>query len=429
MQISSFSPDFPNLFCKTYVYLQQKTDEIMRKLYITLLIALAILPVSAQNVAQIKTEIDSLLAVHPLMRWASMGIHVYDATADTVLYSHDAKKLHRPASTTKLFTCATVLKNLGADYGIKTTISTTGKIHKHRVNHERRHVLEGDLYIKGNFDPAFSQADMDTLIMRLKDLEIDSISGNIYADLSMKDSLLTGYGWCWDDTGDDSPLLSPLVIDKDTCFISKFISGLQADGINVSGFGSVSSHPTEYTILAEKCRAISELLPQCLKSSDNRYAESFLYQLGNLNNKDYDSASDALFYVNQLIDSLGVDKHDYRLVDGSGLSFYNAITPETEVALLKYVLQESDFYEIFRDALPISGQDGTLKNRMKESPSAGKVYAKTGSLTGTYALAGYIYPENGHTYIFSLMNDGVPAGEGTGIRELQDQVLNVLCSY
>lgn len=429
MQISAIYLYFPNLFYKTSVYLHLKIDEIMKKILIILLVTFNCLSVPAQNITKIQYEIDSLLAVHPLMQWASMGIHVYDASSDSVIYSHEAGKLHRPASTTKLFTCATVLKNLGADYGIKTTIATTGEVHKRRVNHERRHILEGDLFIKGNFDPAFTSADMDTLIMRLKELEIDSIAGNVYADMSMKNRTLAGYGWCWDDTGDDSPLLSPLVVDKDTCFISKFIEKLSDDGIRIAGCIGDSILPADYSVLAEKCRPLSELLPQCLKNSDNRYAESFLYQLGNLNTKDYDNANDALIYVNELIDSLGFPKNAYRLVDGSGLSFYNAITPEIEVALLNYIFRECDFYEIFRDALPVSGLDGTLKNRMKDTPASGKIYAKTGSLTGTYALAGYIYPENGHTYIFSLMNDGVPAGEGTGIRELQDLILNVLCSY
>lgn len=372
-----------------------------------------------------REQIDSLIAHHEIQQ-ASIGILVYDVTADTILYSQDAQKLHRPASTTKLFSIATALKSLGADYGFRTSVYGTGEIKKHKIQGQKKHVLEGDLWVKGSFDPAFTTADLDTLLINLQAQNIDSISGNLYADVSLKTRTLSGYGWCWDDTGDDSPLLSPLVVDKDTCFMTKFMTGLNSLGIRISGTLGDSICPTKATLLAEKCRTLSELLPHCLKTSDNRYAESILYQLGNLNDISYDKTDVSLAFVNELLTNLGCQDLSYRFVDGSGLSFYNMVTPEVEVALLKYVYQESDFYEVFKEALPISGVDGTLKNRMKGTAAEGVVYAKTGSLTGTYALAGFLYRSDGHVLIFSIMNDGVPVGKGTAIRNLQDSILVVL---
>lgn len=377
----------------------------------------------AQENRTLRTELDSIINNYPLMQQASLGIMVYDATAETLLYNMDEKKLHRPASTTKTFTCATALKNLGPDYGIRTSIYGTGKIHSHHIDGQRKNVLEGDLWVKGNFDPAFSSADLDTLLMGLQAHHIDSIAGNIYADMTMKNRTLAGYGWCWDDTGDDSPLLSPLVLDKDTCFMTKLTMGLENLGIGIRGTVGDSILPHDAQLLAEKCRTLQEILPHCLKTSDNRYAESILYQLGNLNDTNYDKTEMCISFVNQLIESLGFSEQEYRLVDGSGLSFYNMITPEVEVALMNYIYKETDFFEIFKEALPISGVDGTLKNRMKGSKAEGRVYAKTGSLTGTYALTGYLFREDGHVLLFSMMNDGVPAGKGTEIRNLQDAIL------
>lgn len=373
-----------------------------------------------------KELIDSLIANHPVMKQASLGLLIYDSTADSVLYSLDAQKLHRPASTTKTFSCATALKHLGANYVIKTSVYATGEVRKQKVNGVKKHILEGDLWVKGNFDPAFTSSDLDTLLLNLKANQIDSIAGNIYADRSMKNRVLTGYGWCWDDKGDDSPLLDPLVVDKDTCFMTKFVAGLDSLGIGFSGMVGDSIYPTESKLLAEKCRTLHELLPHCLKTSDNRYAESILYQLGNLNEENYDETSSSLFFVNELIRNLGFDDQDFHFVDGSGLSFYNMVTPQVEVALLNFVLKESDFYEEFKSALPVSGVDGTLKNRMKGTAAEGIVFAKTGSLTGTYALVGYLYRADGHVLVFSMMNDGVPSGKGTAIRGLQDDILIVL---
>jgi len=374
-------------------------------------------------------RIDSIISAHPLMEKASCGILVYDASIDSIIYRHDEKKLHRPASTTKLFTCATALRYLGADYGIHTSILTTGKADRMNVNGVRKKVLQGDLFIKGNFDPTFSSADLDTLLLKAFVEEgIDSIAGNIYADVTMKNRTLSGAGWCWDDEGDDSPLLSPLIIDKDTCFISKLTTKMDSLHIGFSGELGDSIVPAEATLLAEKCITLQDLLPTCLKESDNRYAEAILYQLGNLNTLDYDPTSESLKYVNQFVEELGFGKLDFRFVDGSGLSFYNAATPEVEVELLKYIYLKSDFFGEMRTALPIGGEDGTLEDRMKGTNAEKKVFAKTGSLTGTYALAGYLFRDDSHMLIFSIMNDGVPYGNGSGIREMQDQILHVLSS-
>jgi D-alanyl-D-alanine carboxypeptidase/D-alanyl-D-alanine-endopeptidase (penicillin-binding protein 4) len=141
----------------------------------------------------------------------------------------------------------------------------------------------------------------------------------------------------------------------------------------------------------------------------------------------FPSTDISMNYVNSMIDSLGCPKEEYHFVDGSGLSFYNYVTPEIEVALLKYIYQLSDFFEEFKNALPISGIDGTLENRMRATAAEGKVFAKTGTLSGTNTLAGYAYSQNGHMLIFSIMNDGVTTGNSNAARKLQDEILDLLC--
>ena len=375
----------------------------------------------------IKHDIDSLLSAHPVMKHASCGIMVYDADDDTVIYAHEAQKTHRPASTTKLFTCATALQNLGSGHQFKTTLYYTGKIRKKRIDHRKRRILFGDIFVKGHFDPAFSSADMDTLIMALQAHKIDSIAGNLYTDVSMKSRAIGGSGWSWDDTGDDFPLLSPLLVDKDTAFITVMRQKLLDKGIRVAGTTRDSICPEKKTLLAEKSRTLGSLMPQCLKTSDNRYAESFLYQLGNLSGIPYPNTKVSTQYVNALVDSLGFTREDYRFVDGSGLSPYNYVTPEVEVALLKHICHSPKLYEEIRRALPISGVDGTLENRMKGTAAEGKVFAKTGTLSGTCALAGYTQSAHGHLLIFSIMNDGVTYGGANNTRGLQDQILDILC--
>ena len=65
---------------------------------------------------------------------------------------------------------------------------------------------------------------------------------------------------------------------------------------------------------------------------------------------------------------------------------------------------------------------------MKGTNAEKRVYAKTGSITGTYTLAGYLYRKDRHLLIFAILNDGVPYGEGNNIRKMQDQILHILAA-
>jgi len=58
---------------------------------------------------------------------------------------------------------------------------------------------------------------------------------------------------------------------------------------------------------------------------------------------------------------------------------------------------------VFRDALPVAGIDGTLRNRMLETPAAGNARAKTGTLRYVNALSGYVTSKAGERFAFALL--------------------------
>ena len=76
---------------------------------------------------------------------------------------------------------------------------------------------------------------------------------------------------------------------------------------------------------------------------------------------------------------------------------------------------------MFLEGLPIAGIDGTLKNRLKDTLSAGWVRAKTGSLDGVVSLAGYAGRRDGKVLTFSFLYNGPQ--EESSVREAFDQLI------
>ena len=76
-------------------------------------------------------------------------------------------------------------------------------------------------------------------------------------------------------------------------------------------------------------------------------------------------------------------------------------------------------------SMPIAGIDGTLDDRMRRGHAHGNVHAKTGTVTGVSALAGYCTAANGHKLCFSIINMGIRRS-ATG-RRFQDRVCEALC--
>jgi len=111
---------------------------------------------------------------------------------------------------------------------------------------------------------------------------------------------------------------------------------------------------------------------------------------------------------------LGLPMSGVNIVDGSGVSHLNRLTPAFLTALLSYDAQpdHAQFHAIF-SGLPIAGWSGTLAYRYTTSPdkvAAGVLRAKTGTLDGVSALAGTVVDSSGRTLAFAIMADKIPFG-------------------
>lgn len=363
---------------------------------------------------RVADDLDALLQ-GSLFDRSQVGIMVYDLTAGSVIYTHNARQTMRPASTMKLLTAVTALDRLGSNYSFRTSLCRTGEI--------SGGTLTGDLYCVGGFDPAFSDADMDAFVASLIRLGVDTVRGHIVADKSMKDNDTLGEGWCWDD---DNPTLSPLLVNGKDVFTERFATKLKAAGITVDAPATDGITPDDADTLCTLTRSIDDILTRMMKVSDNLYAEALFYNIAAARGHKMVTAKDAAVCVRGMINKIGLRSGDYRIADGSGLSLYNYVSPSLEVAFLRYAYANDDIYTHLYPALPIAGRDGTLKKRMRGNYTEGNVHAKTGTVTAVCSLAGYCTSAAGDTLCFAIINQGVL--HENDARAFQDKVCAILCT-
>jgi D-alanyl-D-alanine carboxypeptidase/D-alanyl-D-alanine-endopeptidase (penicillin-binding protein 4) len=431
---------------------------------------------------------------------SQIAIDVVDLKTKKTLYQKNEKVLYRPASNLKILTSAAGLLFLGPDYEFSTRLYHTGQI--------KNSTLFGDLYIVGGFDPIFSVDDLDTLLIGLEQTGIKKITGNIYADVSAKDSLFWGSGWMWDDDpSSDAPYLSALNInenvvkviysptqvgfpvkvklipksnyysfnnyavtsisdspkvklnrgwldrknnitlsgnlsysaDADTdeinvfdpvkYFLSLFRQKLFENHITFTGIEDTLTLPASANLIGMYKHKYGDIINPLNKESDNLDAEMTLYALADKYYGKPATAENGIKMIDSLITLAGFDPADYRIVDGSGVSHYNLISAEIILGVLKYLYYGSpDLFKLFYDSLPIAGDDGTLDNRMKDTPAQDKLRAKTGTISGVSCLSGYIKARNGHDIAFSIMVQNYVA-KAKVARVFIDEICDLLARY
>ena len=360
----------------------------------------------------LQARLDSLTKDR-MFNSTQLGLMVYDLTDDSTLYRFNARQTMRPASTMKLLTSISALDHLGAKYNFTTSLYYTGSV--------KDSVLTGDLYCVGGMDPLFDTNDMKAFAESVKALGIHTFRGKIVEVRGFKDSDLLGEGWCWDD---DNPTLSPLLIDKKDEFASRLVQMLDKDSIFVDGPATTGTLPKNALLLCSRSHKLVDVLEPMMKNSDNLYAESMFYQLGASTGASPAKASHGRQMILKTLQNAGVTGQ-YKIADGSGLSLYNYVTPELLAKLLIYAYRKSGIIRYLYVSLPIAGEDGTLKKRMKDAPAHLNVRAKTGTVTGVSSLAGYALASNNHMLVFSIINQGImKADDG---RNFQDKVCKALC--
>jgi serine-type D-Ala-D-Ala carboxypeptidase/endopeptidase (penicillin-binding protein 4) len=198
---------------------------------------------------------------------------------------------------------------------------------------------------------------------------------------------------------------------------------IQIEGTIDAGIAS----PQSSELARHESKPLKELITSMLKMSDNIIAGSLFKKIGELYTHRQGTWENGGTSVSKILSQKGgLDLWRLNLIDGSGLSRYNQVTPHQLLQVLDFAFHNTDTNYQFISALPVAGVDGTLKHRMRNI--AWKVRAKTGTMQGVVSLAGYAMSADKEPFAFVIMING-HNGSIWQFREMEDQILNSLTHY
>jgi len=198
---------------------------------------------------------------------------------------------------------------------------------------------------------------------------------------------------------------------------------LDAEGIQITGKIAVGGETEQSELAVHESRALSELLPELGKDSDNFYAETLLKDLGaKIKGVPGSSANGAAVVLDYLREIEALDAGT-RISNGSGLFDANRISAHTLVKTLLHAYKDPALSRVFVDQLAVGGVDGTLKHRFLPFKKQRTIRAKTGTLDGVIALSGYAFRPDGYSPVaFSLIVSGI-SGKHAEVRKRVDEIV------
>ncbi|MGW0070804.1 D-alanyl-D-alanine carboxypeptidase/D-alanyl-D-alanine endopeptidase [Streptosporangium sandarakinum] len=220
-----------------------------------------------------------------------------------------------------------------------------------------------------------------------------------------------------------------VTVDDPTAYAtSLFRASLARHGVRVLGGAARAAVPEgAATVASHESMPLRELLVPFMKLSNNMHAEILIKAIGR-KVSGAGTWSAGLAAITSFAKANGMTTLNLR--DGSGLSRMDGLTPG---GLTRYLaaLRAKPWFDAWYGALPIAGQadrmvGGTLRSRMRGTPAAGNVHAKTGSLTGVTSLSGYVTSADNEPLVFSVMlNQYLSAAP----RDIEDKIAVRLAQF
>ena len=390
----------------------------------------------AGSTAPVPTTAGLEARLTPLLTSPSLGdaaAIVVDPATGATLFDRASATPHVPASTTKLLTAAAALHVLGPATRLATTVKSKGST----------------LTLVGGGDATLISGAKPRSFASLTDLAKQTAAA-LPADAAVvvdfDDSLFGGSayapGWSrsWPAAGVVTPV-SALMVDQGRVTARsnarsadparaaaiRFVGLLKLDGVKAK-LGAASKVADGATEIARvESPTVSTLVQQMLTDSNNDLAESLAHLVGLKSTGKATFATGASATLAAAGD-LGIPTDGVTLVDGSGLSHKDRITPITLASVISVTAgAKADQLWPIAAGLPVAGLTGTLADRftaqgMKQA--IGYVRAKTGSLNDTVALAGSVRDRDGRVLAFAVLANKIPSV--VAARATVDKIANQL---
>lgn len=321
------------------------------------------------------------------------GAHVLDLSDGSEIFQYDHLTSRVMASITKMFTAGAALQYLGSE----TTFST--RLFASQLP-DAEGSLHSDLYVVGGGDPTLGNAEHvestyygqgtsgRRIVEAIWDAGIRHIKGGVVGDSSLFDTA----------SSEAMPHVVALTYNRNRegeparFAAHKIRTALIEAGVWVDGSASQRSAPIErmYEVGAVQSPTVQSLLIKAGHDSDNFVAETITKLLAVQCDAETPSTEAGATKVERFATETGAA---IEIANGSGLGLANKCSPAVITSYLA-AMDASDHATAFEQTLPQAGDQGTLKDRMRNTWAATAVRAKTGTLTRDKkpfqdSLAGY----------------------------------------
>jgi D-alanyl-D-alanine carboxypeptidase/D-alanyl-D-alanine-endopeptidase (penicillin-binding protein 4) len=204
-------------------------------------------------------------------------------------------------------------------------------------------------------------------------------------------------------------------------------AGIEVDGeIRLAGEEDAAGVAGRTPLVSHFSPPLAELLKVVNKRSQNLHAEQVLRALG-AETRGRGSAGAGIAAIDDFLrGEVGVAPGAVFLVDGSGLSRLNLVTPHAVVQLLSHMARHPHARE-FYESLFVPGEDARAR-RLDEPLTRGNLHAKTGTVRYVSALSGYVDARNGERLAFAIVLNNRPEGKASSV-ELEDDVVRALARF
>ena len=312
---------------------------------------------------------------------ADPSMIVVDAMTGEVIFERNSTQARKPASVIKLLSATSVLSYIDSQKVFNTNIY--------------KGVDPGTIVINGEYDPWISMIQSQaqkmgrTSLPRLGFNTINRYNELAGAEAKRLKILYTG--------------LFPQDLANLQAFLKKRGIRTTAEKITAEDALLQSAEP----LVLSASPTLETMVKWTLLWSDNVLAER-LARLAAITSGETFNTQGVENTFHTVLTNFGIDPDKIEVADGSGLSKQNRVTAKAIADLLMKIRNDPKYVSVY-EGLPIGGVSGTLQKRfLTTAPQAvGLVRGKTGTLSGTVSLAGYVDSED-RQYIFVAIADKIP---------------------